>query len=126
MRNSQVSSLLTRIARRGRVLLLALMAIGLFLSVAHSENGLSADPSAASAELVLSDLAPQTGPPVGALAAQSVTCPSQTSCHHGQPLVLFVSDTTDAMTRGDFRRLIPAALRATGQRLSLDLPPPIA
>ena len=126
MRNSQVSSLLTRIARRGRHLVLALMTVGLLLTAAHSESVRSADQSAASVELVLSDLAPQAGPPVIALAAPSVSCPSQTSCHHGQPLVVFVADTTDALTRGNFRRLFPAPVLATGQRLSLDLPPPIA
>ena len=126
MLNSHFSLLLARIARRSRLLVLALMSVGLFLTVVHSEPARAVDPAATTTEILLSDPGAPTGFPVSALVAPTATCPPQPSCHHGQPMVSIVADTADAPTQGNFLRLLPVPVQATGRRASLDHPPPIA
>jgi hypothetical protein len=126
MLNRRYSHLLGVIARQCRASILALTAVGMVFMAAHTETARAAAPGATVARLVLADLNFQTGLPVTHAAAQTASCPSQTSCHDGQPLFGAVADTANVLARGRFRRLIPGQIHATGHRVGLDHPPPIA
>jgi hypothetical protein len=126
MLNSRYPLLFARIARRCRVGILTLLAVGMILMAAHTDIARAAEPGGPAAGLVLADLNTQTGPPVTIAETQTASCAAQTSCHHGQPLFSAVPDTEAVLVHGNFRRLIPGQIHATGHRVGLDLPPPIA
>lgn len=122
----QNSLFLAGISRRSRLLVVALMVFGILVAVAHSETVRVTDPAAGAAGYMLSGPDDPAAPPRTTLATPTATCPGQTSCHHGQILLGFVTDTADGLIPRGYRRLVPGPVFATGRRAGLDHPPPIA
>jgi len=124
MPNVRKPSLFARIARRCRVAFVAALAIGMIVTAVHADITRATGFDGQSANLLVNSQPWETNQPMAG-AALAVTCPSQTACHHGQPLYLAVADTPDRPTQGAFRRLMPGRIQAAGHRGTLDHPPPI-
>jgi len=126
MLSRRYSLSLAVIARLCRASILALMAVGLILMGAHADIARATLPGATVAGPVPTDPNARPALPVPYVTAQTASCPSQGTCHHGEPFFGGVAEAADLAPQGRFWHLIPGRIATTGQGLGLDHPPPIA